>query len=152
MPSAWERKAWRSVLVLMVASTVTACLNNASCADLRGVYPPESVTVVAVDAVDAPFTSWGCQGYDSGPLVDEIPDLAVEPAQEIRVEVPLRSGAELEVRVLTQNGEHPLDVITDGHSHAVAPLPEGSTALFIRLCTSDGRCANYEVNLSHTGN
>jgi hypothetical protein len=144
-----EPKDWRYLLILLVAWTATACVDGANCAELKGVYPPESVTVVAVEAVEAPYTAWGCQGYDSGPLVEDIPDLPVGPTQEIRIEVAVKDGGELEVRALTPKGERRLDVDADGQSHTVAPLPEESTGLFIRLCTNDGRCANYEVSLSH---
>jgi hypothetical protein len=124
-------------------------VNGANCAELKGVYPPESVTVVAAEAVEAPFTAWGCQGYDSEGTVEGIPALLVGPAQEVRIEVPLEDGGQLEVRALTPTGERRLDVSADGDSHAVALLPEESTGLLIRLCTNDGRCANYEVNLSY---
>lgn len=87
--------------MLALVVTATACLDDANCADLKGVYPPESVTVVGSERVEAPFASWGCGGYDSGPLVDGIPDLPVGPAPEVRIEVPLTDGGTLEVRAFT---------------------------------------------------
>ncbi len=116
------------------------------CGDLPRSYPPATINVAGAEEVEVPWTSWSCPGYDADTLDEPAPAIDLGPDRSIGLSTPIEDGAELEVRVsvagewvyLEVEAEAPLQEIT---------IPPGGTSLFVRMCTDDGRCANYQADL-----
>jgi hypothetical protein len=118
---------------------------NDQCGDEPGSYPPPTITIVGTQPVAVPWTSWSCTGYASDTFEEPVP-LPVE-SDTVRLDVPIHDGAELEVRVEQDGHWVGIEVDPAGESQHIV-IPAAGTSLFVRLCTDDGRCANYEASLN----
>lgn len=136
----------RGIGASVTAWLLTACagspfgLSSGHCGDSPGSYPPATITVTGAETVAVPWTSWSCTGYNADTM--EEPVLIALKGDTVRLDVPIENGAELEVRI---DGEA-VDVDPGASSQEVV-LPADASAIFLRLCTDDGRCANYEAVL-----
>lgn len=72
--------------------------------------------------------------------------LLVGPDRDMRVDVEIREGAALDIRAVTVDEEVHLDADSD-EDGAFVSLPEGTESVFVRMCTADGRCANYKADV-----
>jgi hypothetical protein len=115
-------------------------LGGDQCRDSPGSYPPATITVTGAEPVAVPWTSWSCLGYDADTFEGPVP--VALGGDTVRMDVPIEDGAELEVRF---DGTA-VDVDPGASSQAVV-VPPAASAIFVRLCTDDGRCANYEAVL-----
>jgi len=119
-----------------------------TCHELEGIYPPDTIMLTGTEEVSVAFTAWSCMGYD-GHGDSEIPVVEVGTERTVTVKVHVRDGAEFDVRAQTENDQVPLEAVRIGEENAVSiePLPDNTQEIFIRMCTRDGRCANYEARV-----
>jgi hypothetical protein len=116
------------------------------CVAMLGEYPPDTIVMEGVRPVDVPFTSWSCPGYDSDTFAEQLPTLTSAPTGEVTIEVEFRDDPVFEIRAQTKSEEISLDGEIEGESLTFR-LPVATEHLWVRLCTSDGRCANYEADV-----
>lgn len=143
--------------IVVMAVAVVACVSadpedpsaasgTSACVEMAGVYPPGTVTLVGLERVEVPFTSWECAGYNQDTFEEDLPVFRVGRDHEVVVKVEMRDGAELDVRAVTAGDQVHLDAAVDGDAASVT-LPEGTESVIVRMCTADGRCANYEADV-----
>jgi hypothetical protein len=117
-------------------------LGGDQCGDSPGSYPPATIKVTGAETVAVHWTSWSCPGYNADTMEEPVP-VALE-GDNLRLDVAIEDGAELDVRF---DGEA-VDVDPGASSQDVV-VPADASAIFVRLCTDDGRCANYEAVLQN---
>jgi hypothetical protein len=113
------------------------------CFRLQGEYPPDTVTMTGAETVEVEYSSWSCTGFDAEGAY-ETPLLPLTPARQVEMSVPIEDGASYAISS-SQTGEGVSlgEGLTDEVTSVV--VPQGSIGLGLRLCTEDGRCANYQV-------
>lgn len=148
----------RSTLWIVVMVAITSCdvaipedpnaeAETLPCVEMTGVYPPASVTLVGSERVEVPFTSRECTRYNQDSFEEDHPVLRPGLDGRMDVEVGIRDGTVLDIRASTVNDEVHLEVVREDKGASVS-LPEGTRSVFIRMCTADGRCANYEADVA----
>ena len=116
---------------------------------MMGEYPPDTILVDGIESVEIPYTSWSCPGYDSDTFEDELPVLRGAADGHVMVRVELRDDPTFELRAETATEQLTLDAEVQDDALKVR-LPDATESLWIRLCTGDGRCANYEATVEMT--
>lgn len=112
-------------------------LGGDQCGDSPGSYPPATIKVTGAETVAVPWTSWSCSTYAADTFEEPVP-VALE-GDTVRLDVPIEGGAELEVRIDGEAVE-----VDPGASSQDVVVPADAGEILVRLCTDDGRCANYE--------
>lgn len=149
----------RMALIAVVALGLAACSGGESvedggskepvCMAESGEYPPETIVITGMEQVDVPYTSWSCPGYDSDRFADEFPFLKVGATGEVSIDGEFRDDPSVEIRARTPVDQVSVDGEIDGESLAFQ-LPAAAEHLWVRVCTKDGRCANYEADVGTT--
>ncbi|MGD2103319.1 MAG: hypothetical protein PVG83_13900 [Acidimicrobiia bacterium] len=119
---------------------------NEACAAAMGEYPPDTILMRGPQDLAVPHTSWSCPGFDSDTFAERLPTLVVAESREVRIEVEIRDDPVFDVRAFTESEQVSLESEGEGDSLTVR-LPRKTQRLLVRLCTSDGRCANYEAEV-----
>jgi hypothetical protein len=120
----------------------TSC--SAPCRESLGSYPPPTIAVTGAERVDVPHIAWECPGFNSD-SIDPPPSVAPGPEGEVRVEMTLEPGSTVEIQF--GNESVPLDhqPVAGANSWTLRTVP--GEPLITRLCSEDGRCAMYWLNL-----
>jgi len=116
------------------------------CRSMLGEYPPDSIVFEGLVPVDVPYTSWSCLGFDSDTVAEEPPMLSSSANGEVTIKVEFQDDPTFEIKAETATDRVVLQQEIDDESVTVH-LPEGTEVLWVRMCTNDGRCANYAVTL-----
>jgi hypothetical protein len=143
----------RLAVVVAMALLLSSCAftdpvqgQGRDCHEMLGVYPPETIVIEGLRPVDVPYTSWSCLGYDSDTFTAQLPTLPSAANGEVTIKVEFRDDPVFEIRAETERERIILDGEIDGES-VTFRLPEATEILWVRLCTSDGRCANYQARV-----
>jgi hypothetical protein len=117
---------------------------SAPCQDSLGVYPPPSITVTGVEAVEVPHIAWECPGFNSDSM-DPPPSVAPDAEGQLLLEVTLDPGSTVDARFAN------LPVALDpapsvGPNSWALHVPEDGEPLVVRICSADDACAMYWVN------
>jgi len=76
----------------------------------------------------------------------QLPTLPSAANGEVTIKVEFRDDPVFEIRAETERERIILDGEIDGES-VTFRLPEATEILWVRLCTSDWRCANYQARV-----
>jgi hypothetical protein len=121
----------------------TSC--SPPCQDSLGSYPPPQIVVTGAETVDVPYIAWECPGFNSDSM-DPPPSVAPDPAGEVRVEMTLEPGSTVEFRFGNQPVSLDHQPAAGANSWSLRTTVPGEP-LITRLCSEDGRCAVYWLNL-----
>ena len=138
-------------VMVALALALASCADSESvpggdpdCHEMLGKYPPETIVIEGLRPVDVPYTSWSCLGYDADTFKEQLPTLSSSANGEMTMTVAFRDDPIFEIRAETATERIALDGEVEGES-VTFRLPEATERLWVRMCTSDGRCANYEA-------
>lgn len=116
------------------------------CAELIGVYPPESITISAGSTSVVAWSYWSCSGYSADNFTDPT-GVPRPPGGTVEILVDfIEPGSSL---VHMSGGfpqTTPAPELMDGRGWSLV-LPSEVEALHLRLCSVDGRCAGYFVTM-----
>jgi hypothetical protein len=115
------------------------------CQESLGSYPPPQIVVTGAETVQVPHIAWECPGFNSD-SIDPPPSVSPDPEGEVLVEMTLEPGSSVEFRFGNQSVtlDHP--PVAGANAWTLRTIAPGEP-LITHLCSEDGRCALYWVNL-----
>lgn len=146
-PTATPHSFWTLGLILSSCAVSDSVQGgDRDCHEMLDEYPPETIVIEGLRPVEVPYTSWSCLGYDSDTFAEQFPMLSSTASGEMTIKVEFQNDPVFEIRAETETERVVLDGEIEGDS-VTFRLPERTETLRVRMCTSDGRCANYEATV-----